>query len=63
MIGGEYKSCWPKREPRGAWRLCEPRTAVKQYDNLAKSKSCRMIFRKEKVKDSPTIIFLLIFDF
>ena len=43
--------------------LSEARTGVKEYDNLAKIKSRLMIFRKEKVKDSPINHFLLIFDF
>ena len=43
-------------------RLCEARTGVKEYDNLAKIKSHLMIFRREKVKDFPTNHFLLIFD-
>ena len=57
MIGGSINPAGQNgsREERG--RLCEPRTGVKYYDNLTISKSCLMIFRKEKVKDSPPIIF------
>ena len=43
MIGGKYKSCWPKQEKCGRRRRL-------------------MIIWNEKVKDFPTMMFLLIFD-
>ena len=47
---GKYKFCWPKQEPREAWR-------VKKYDNLIKSKNRLMIFSKENVEDFLTTQF------
>ena len=56
-MGGSINPAGQNGSREEPGRLYEPRTGVKKYDNLAKSKSRLMIFRKEKVKNFPPSFF------